>query len=381
MGPRAWALLLLATPGATALRFPRSNLNPNPNPRPSLKPDPHAINPKQALAPLLLSLTLAHPLAATPAYAAAATPPPIEDDAGEAKAIRVAQDLYATKSWADLRGQAERLVEFDPENPQPLRLLGEARLALGDFAAASDDLSASAKRFRAVGDKIPAAESEGLAFLAALGDGATPKAAAAKLDGFSRNAKGIATNNPADLPLLQDLARREAEAHLALAGAYYSEGKTPKAAEEWLRGCIRLEGCEVDAAQRRAARQAQLNEETRRMTSPQGADVGDAAEYVLARITGMDPSSAYITRRESDGRLWEQFKPGKAKIFDPKTALPDNLSEFQGCRRVREGNFPSDWPENVSSKVKAFVRDFDFAQIEKVKTTRQLGVSWDELVD
>eukprot|EP00968_Pinguiococcus_pyrenoidosus_P000951 scaffold48_cov311-Pinguiococcus_pyrenoidosus.AAC.146 len=146
----------------------------------------------------------------------------------------------------------------------------------------------------------------------------------------------------------------------------------------------------------------------------------------------MDPNSAYITRRESDSKLWGQFVPGKAKDFDPKTALPDDLSSFKGCsnfkvcpsRRPRSKCLSVDrswlhrptsqekswvnekrkntWPApviegalsslrsrckspslmcEITLGVNAFVANFDFSSIEKVKETRQLQVSWDELVN
>jgi hypothetical protein len=48
----------------------------------------------------------------------------------------------------------------------------------------------------------------------------------------------------------------------------------------------------------------------------------------------MRPDSNYVKDRESDKPLWNQFVPGKATSFDPKTALPDRLDEVCVCSCV-----------------------------------------------
>ena len=54
--------------------------------------------------------------------------------------------------------------------------------------------------------------------------------------------KGLpTTNNPDDLPLLQELSRADAELHIAYAADLYANGQKSRAKEQWESGCIRLE--------------------------------------------------------------------------------------------------------------------------------------------
>ena len=313
---------------------------------------------------------------------AAAAVEAIRDDGEERVRLESARQQMDKGLWTEAVESLGSLVAYDEENPIFWRMRGEAELASGRLSDAERDLDVASARYTGIGDKIAAAESLGLRGLAQLGLGRVQDATAT-LGTFSKTAKLVASNNPADLPLLQDLARQEAESHLALAGTFWKEGRSKAATEEWIRGCVRLEGCEVDAAQRRAERDSRLAEEKRRMSS-KARDLGDVGDIALARITGMDPNSAYITRRESDTRLWGQFVPGKAKDFDPNAALPARLDDFQGCRRFKDAAWVREnrrltWAPVLMDDLGTFVAEYDFDSIQRVKDSAQVKVAWDEL--
>ena len=53
----------------------------------------------------------------------------------------------------------------------------------------------------------------------------------------------LASTNPDDIALLQELSKKDAELHVAYSAHLYSQGKLPEAARQWESGCVRLETC------------------------------------------------------------------------------------------------------------------------------------------
>eukprot|EP00961_Rhodomonas_salina_P068452 919039-Rhodomonas_salina.1 len=206
-------------------------------------------------------------------------------------------------------------------------------------------------------------------------------AALEKMAQVGRQARfDVASNDPENIPRLREIARKEAELHLVRAGVAWKEGKPAEAAGDWARGCIRLEGYAMDAANRKVLRASKEDDAARRaMTGPSSQDT---AEDALASLLGMDPNSKYVKDRESDKPLWNQFVPGKSTDFDPKAALPDRLNQFVGCRPFYDAAWVQKnrvWPSEVQEGVKKFVKEYDFSAISDIKTTRQFKVSWDEM--
>ena len=60
------------------------------------------------------------------------------------------------------------------------------------------------------------------------------------------------TNNPDDIPLLQELSRTDAELHLAYAADLYANGQKTRTSAQWESGCIRIEAFGQDGLARQA---------------------------------------------------------------------------------------------------------------------------------
>jgi len=221
-------------------------------------------------------------------------------------------------------------LDLDDTNPFLWSARGDNRGLQGKWSGAAEDYLAAEKSFKLIGDKIRRTLSAADASIALYGSG-DKTAAFLKMAQVGKQARSdVASNDPENIPRLQELARKEAELHLVRAGVSWGEGKKTEAAEDWARGCIRLEGYTLDAVNRNTLRADKQDDEARRaMTGPNSKD---KAEDALAGLLGMTPDSNYVKDRESDKPLWNQFVPGKATSFDPKAAVPEHLDEFVGCR-------------------------------------------------
>jgi len=60
--------------------------------------------------------------------------------------------------------------------------------------------------------------------------------------------EGVTRPVSRDIPLLKQLAQREAEAHIALAAHYWGKDEKAIAESEWNQGCLRLDAILVDEA-------------------------------------------------------------------------------------------------------------------------------------
>jgi tetratricopeptide (TPR) repeat protein len=271
-------------------------------------------------------------------------------------------------------------LSLDEENPFLWSARGDNRMRRADWSGAAEDYLMAEAQFKLIGDKIRRTLAAADASIAMYGAG-DKAAALEKMAQVGKQARNdVASNDPENIPRLQEIARKEAELHLVRAGLAWTEGKTTKAAEDWARGCIRLEGYAMDAANRNAQRMGKEADAARRALT--GPSTRDQAEDVLASFLGMQPDSNYVKDRESDKPLWNQFVPGKATDFDPKAALPQHLEEFVGCKPFYDSEWVQKnrlWPPEIQSGVKVFVEEFDFSKIDDIKATKQFKVSWDEM--
>ena len=123
-----------------------------------------------------------------------------------------------------------------------------------------------------------------------------------------------ASNNPDDIPLLQELSRKDAELHLAYAAHLYDGGKgdRAKAETQWESGCIRIEAYVTDGLERQQQEEALLAEEQR---IAQGIALKAASvasnpmnNEFQARLNGLDPQSPYVTQRPQRSYFWYKVR-------------------------------------------------------------------------
>ena len=162
---------------------------------------------------------------------------------------------FARGAWASAREDAaaalaldENLENLEQKNPFTYELLGRAALRDGDFAAAAAAFADAEKAHDRVGDAIRARNAGADRALALLGAG--DEAGSAETRRIFAQKSNPRTNNPDDIPLLQELSRKDAELHLALAAKLASKGDALDASALWETGCVRLRTYVDDATAR-----------------------------------------------------------------------------------------------------------------------------------
>ena len=107
------------------------------------------------------------------------------------------------------------------------------------------------------------------------------------------------TNNPDDIPKLQELARADAELHLAYAADLFSNGQKSRAATQWESGCIRLEAYVGDGLARLEEERKLKNLDVRKELGENvpGPSIATLGTNINARFNGLDPDSPYVTQR------------------------------------------------------------------------------------
>jgi len=120
---------------------------------------------------------------------------------------------------SDLSAAVARLDDLsvlESTNPYLYSQRGAARLKLGDFSGAAEDLQQAQADYRVIGDKIRRTVAGADLALALYGAG--DETAAVEQMRSTFKSKGLPTsNNPDDIGLLQELSRKDAELHLAYA--------------------------------------------------------------------------------------------------------------------------------------------------------------------
>jgi len=151
---------------------------------------------------------------------AGANPDPAELQRTFVLRARVQEALERWKfAEADLTAAIDRLDELDAiesTNPFLFASRGAARSRLGDFSGAAEDALRAEDEFKMIGDRVRRLSSAADSALYLYGADRIPEAVE-KMRYVFQN-KGLpSSNNPDDLPLIQELSRKDAELHLAYA--------------------------------------------------------------------------------------------------------------------------------------------------------------------
>jgi len=223
----------------------------------------------------------------------------------------------------DLSAAISRLGDLDAieaTNPYLYAERSSARSKLGDFAGASEDAVEAEVTFKAIGDKVRRLLSASDAALALYGAGEVDLAIEKMRFVFAN--KGIpASNNPDDIPLLQELSRKDAELHLAYAGHLYGAlGRVKEAQAQWESGCIRIEAYVQDGEARQQeettlrAEEERLSEQQAKVETLKSSTVKDNVlnNDFVARLNGLDPASPYVNQRPQRNYFW--YKVGEAEV-------------------------------------------------------------------
>lgn len=318
---------------------------------------------------------------------------------------RVNQKLGNSREQVeDLTAAIARLDQLDAieaTNPQLFKDRAEARMRTKEWAGAAEDAERAQIEFKQLGDKIRALVSAADGALALYGAGEVPEAMS-KME-FVFKSKGMpASNNPDDIPQLQELSRRDAELHLAYAVQAFADGRVVEAEKQWTSGCIRLEAYVQDGENRLEAentlreRDAQAALETGKTATPlRAASVADTfsnSEF-NARLNGLDPDSPYVTQRPQQAYFWYKTSEGaleRRDVGEPLAEIDPTLS----CGKFRSSEWLErqrpEWSSALVQRAVAYAEavpqkaivmptkegKYD-AQIRSAK--RQLGVPTSEL--
>ena len=128
------------------------------------------------------------------------------------------------------------------------------------------------------------------------------------------------TNNPDDIPLLQELSRKDAELHLALGAKLAAKGDGQDASALWETGCVRLRTYVDDATARIVADDAK--------TDNLAKDPAAAARGLAAFSVGLDPKNPYVTQQTNTQFLWYELESDGA-------GAPDEDYSFAGDAKVK----------------------------------------------
>ena len=303
------------------------------------------------------------------ATARGAAPDPAEIQRTFVLRARVEEGLSEWRAAErDLTAAIERLDDLDAieaTNPFLFAERGNARSRLGNYVSASEDALRAEADFKAIGDRIRRLLSASDAALALYGAGDYP--GAVERMRFEFKNKGMpATNNPDDIPLLQELSRKDAELHLAYAGHLFAaEGKVQQAATQWESGCIRLEAYVQDGEERLKEEAALLQEEQRRaMSSAQSATLRASSvrgnvmnSDFVAILNGLDPQSPYVNQRPQRSYFWYKVGEGDIERRDSGNALAQ-IDPSLSCAKFRDkdwlvSNRP-EWPPQLVENVRKY---------------------------
>ena len=171
---------------------------------------------------------------------------------------------------ADLTGaeaQLENLPRVAQTNPLLYKNRANDRMRLGRWDDAATDALEAEEQFTTIGDKIRRTLSAADAALALYPS--DKEGSVEKMRQVFRE-KGLpTTNNPDDIPLLQELSRADAELHIAYAADLFANGQKTRAKEQWESGCIRLEAYVQDGKARLEEEQKlQRNDVRKEMGQP-----------------------------------------------------------------------------------------------------------------
>ena len=220
---------------------------------------------------------------------------------------------FARSAWSAAREDAaaalaldDNLENLEQKNPFTYELLGRAALRDGDYAAAAAAFGSAEKAHDRVGDAIRARNAGADRALALLGAG--DAAGSTETRRIFAQKSNPRTNNPDDIPLLQELSRKDAELHLALGAKLAAKGDGKDANALWETGCIRLRTYVDDATARIVADDAK--------TDGLAKDPVAAAKSLAALSVGLDPKNPYVTQQTNTRYLWYELESDGAGAAD-----------------------------------------------------------------
>ena len=220
---------------------------------------------------------------------------------------------FTRGAWAAAREDAsaalaldDNLENLEQKNPFTYELLGRAALRDGDFAAAAVAFGDAEKSHDRVGDAIRARNAGADRALALLGAG--DDAGSTESRRIFAQKSNPRTNNPDDIPLLQELSRKDAELHLALGAKLAAKGDAKDANALWETGCVRLRTYVNDATARIIADDAK--------TDGLSKDPAAAARGLAAFSVGLDPKNPYVTQQTNTQFLWYELESDGAGAAD-----------------------------------------------------------------
>ena len=301
------------------------------------------------------------------------TPDPAEIQRTYQLRARLNQKLGDSRRQADDLSKAiARLDDLDAieaTNPYLYAERAGARMRLREWAGASDDALQAEAEFGDIGDKIRKLLSSADAALALYGAGDAP-GAVEKMKFVFKNKGMPASNNPDDIGLLQELARKDAELHLAYAAELYSDAASRgKAEEQWMSGCIRLEAYVQDGVARREEERALRAAEAQAdqagvATTLRASSVADQPLGPLtpnsdfnAKLNGLDPKNPYVTQRPQQGYFWYKTSEGEVERRDRGVPLA-TVDETLSCGRFRTAEWIGanrpEWPPALVEKTTSY---------------------------
>jgi len=270
-----------------------------------------------------------------------------------------------TRRWkeaeADFSGAIARLDELDAiESTNPFLYSERAavRSRLGQYGGAADDALAASVEFRDIGDRLRGLLASADAALALYGAGEVDEAVKTMRTTFNAfGTRSPSSNNPDDIGVLQSLARKQAELHLAYAAHLVgTNGQLAEAQKQWERGCVLLEGYVVDAVQRQDDELALQRADAERAEARGREDAPLRAPSVagnifntapLAKLNGMDPESPFVTQRPQSGYFFYKTGEGSVERRDSGTALA-SVDPRLSCASFRKAAWLRDnrpeWP-------------------------------------
>ena len=311
---------------------------------------------------------------------------------------------------ADLSAAIDLLDKMDAieaTNPYVYAERCKARMIVGDFAGAASDAEIAEVLFKQTGDKIRRTLAVADGALASYGAGDV-EVGVEKMRFVFRTKRSLATSNPDDIALLQELSRRDAELHIAYAAHLYSsQARLIDASRQWESGCVRLETYVVDGTsrfeeeQRLRQSEAALSEASGKaeVQSPMDAhavrtglcmhtcfpsttyDMWQCAQVLRAEsvrtpfaviddlralATGLDPKSPVVTQRAGSSYFWYKTSEGEVERRDagnPLQSREDSVAIGLSCTAFRDsawvGRYRPEWPRNLVEQLERFVADVE----------------------
>ncbi|KAJ1640452.1 hypothetical protein T492DRAFT_928075 [Pavlovales sp. CCMP2436] len=269
------------------------------------------------------------------------------------------------RAEADLSELLRSELDLSVGGPNPFLRLRRAqtRQHLGNWAGAATDLADAEVLLKEVGDQIRSVLATASLALAHYGAGDTKAFLACTKKLFEVYTKP-GSNNPDDLPLLEELSRREAELHLALASHIGGAREPPsaealaRAGEEWSVGCLRLRVYADSLAERRT-------EEDRRRIAPSPIE---RASRELARLTGLAPDSPYVTMLPGEGYWWYQEigATGSSRRRSPLNVRAPLERKSVSCSAFEDCSFAlkeRDWPDKLVERLAVYRQRVKAAQL------------------